>query len=267
MPVPQTPLPDIRTGINRSQPSNNKIREGDRLSRRPNAPPRGRYPRPPQQANVPEQLAQGHPEHFRLPEDLHVRWRQSASPVARNRPDRLNVEEGKDRQAATLEHIEYGRARYKLRQPLAGEFQACGSTMAFRVDSLLPIVGEGEDRRDWAVLESHLDLRSYTRDRLITTYQRGEVMEADGDIWTVHWFDGRVEQIDLQEAPDDFAAFEQGDHFEAFVSLDPATSRLAHMYTAHPVEPPVDSDLEAWHRAVNSAVPARLPESTIDWTS
>lgn len=210
----------------------------------------------------------------------------------------LHVEAEKYRRAATLEQVRYGRVHYRLRRPLVGEFRDFGGAVEFHVNDFVSIIGRAidhqeavhdfqrrvhvrlqsllakfdgawtnEDRRDWEVLQAYIDLDSYLRDRSIETHKRGEVLEAEGDFWRVRWLDGETEEVDLRELPDDFAAFEPGDHFEAFVSVDPATNRLAHMYTAHPVEPPVASDSEAWNKAVDSATPARLPESTIDWTS
>ncbi|MHB1557011.1 MAG: hypothetical protein ACYC61_05995 [Isosphaeraceae bacterium] len=124
------------------------------------------------------------------------------------------------------------------------------------------------DRRDWDILESHLDLQSYTRNRPITTYQRGEVIQAEGDLWTVRWFDGRVEHVDLGQAPEVFAAFEPGDHFEAFVAIHPATKHLIEMNSAYAIAPPDDSVMpeEAWRQALDAAERVELPRSTVDWT-
>ena len=203
-------------------------------------------------------------------------------------------------ESVTLEQIQFGRISYPLRNPVIGEYQSGRRGIAFRVDSFLPaVVGEGKDRpsalrdfqckvhvrlhrllatfegawtdeerRDWEILESHLDLEAYLRDRPIKPYQRGEVIEADGYRWKVRWLDGREETLDLGKMPDDFAAFEAGEHFEAFVAIHPGTCALIEMYSVHPVEPPDQSvsPEEAWQHAVETAERVRLPYSTLDWT-
>ena len=200
----------------------------------------------------------------------------------------------------TLLEIRLGRNAYPLRRPMEGEYQTGKQGVAFRVDTFLPaVVGEGKDRpsalrdfqckvhvrlhrllatfegawteeerRDWEILESHLDLEVYLRDRPIRLYQRGEVIEADGDRWKVRWLDGREETLDLGKMPDDFAAFEVGEHFESFVAIHPGTSALIEMYSVHPVDPPDESvsPEEAWQHAIESAERVRLPHSTLDWT-
>ncbi len=203
-------------------------------------------------------------------------------------------------EAATLKQIHFGGISYPLRKPVIGEYQSRRRGIAFRVDSFLPaVVGEGKDRvsalrdfqrkvhirlqrllatfegawtdgerRDWDILESHLDLDAYLRNRPIKLYQRGEVTKADGDQWEVRWLDGRTESLDLGRMPDDFAAFEPGDHFEAFVATHRESKALIEMYAVHPVEPPDESvsPEEAWQRAIETAERVQLPHSTLDWT-
>jgi hypothetical protein len=111
-------------------------------------------------------------------------------------------------------------------------------------------------------------LESYLAERPIRTYQRGEVLRTDGDLWEVRWFDGRTEEVDLRRMPDDFAAFEPGDHFEAFVEIEPATKRWIEMHSVYSVEPPDESMTpeEVWQRALDAAERVKLPRSTVDWT-
>jgi hypothetical protein len=200
----------------------------------------------------------------------------------------------------TLCEIRLGRITYPLRSPVVGEYQIGRQGIAFRIDSFLPaVVGEGKDRRsalrdfqcrvhvrlhrllatfegawteeerrDWEILESHLDLDAYLRNRPIKLYQRGEMIKAEGDRWEVRWIDGRKETLDLEKMPDDFAAFEPGEHFEAYVAIHSGTKALIEMYSVHPVEPPDESVSaeDAWQHAIETAERVRLPHSRLDWT-
>jgi hypothetical protein len=200
----------------------------------------------------------------------------------------------------TLQRIRLGRTSYPLREPITGQYCHEPPGVVFRVDSFLPaVVGEGKDRpsalrdfqckvhvrlhrllatfegawtgeerRDWEILESHLDLDAYLRNRPIKLYQRGEVIKTEGDRWDVRWLDGRTETLDLEQMPDDFAAFEPGEHFEAFVAIHPGTKALIEMYAVHPKEPPDESvsPEEVWQHAIETAERVRLPHSTLDWT-
>ena len=95
-----------------------------------------------------------------------------------------------------------------------------------------------EQRNDWSLLESLIDVPRYWESVPLKLIETGIVKSIDDDGWFVVWLDGdRVESINAEQAPPEFGAFKPGEWFEALVERTPDTHDLQKMPFARAIQP------------------------------
>jgi hypothetical protein len=159
-----------------------------------------------------------------------------------------------------LSQIQIGEAIYHLRSPVQGEFVPDrGGTWEFWAEGFSPMfVGRGpqtdsafqdwrdqvhecfqelyrkrpfemmaDERARWKVLEDLIDVAAYQNETPILVRQIGQVTKARPLPRQITWADGTKESnINLDQMPDEFAAYKPGQWFEAIVERDPLTRRI-----------------------------------------
>jgi len=134
---------------------------------------------------------------------------------------------------------------------------------------LRPFRMTDEQKDEWSLLQRLIDVEHYWRTAPLTLREIGFVSLASGADRRITWLDGqRVEEVGLDRMPAEFAAFRQGDWFEAVVQREPETYGLRcvlHVRKTDPLHRMTEEELKQWYDSLPTT--DSLPESGSDWAT
>jgi hypothetical protein len=158
-----------------------------------------------------------------------------------------------------LSRLEYGNAVYEFRHNVIGQWiprlaqggyeffleplpqlAGHGATMAEAQDELLAIFHErvqellskrpfemtSQEKSDYAAIDSVVDLAFYQQQLPVRLRQRGKLVSKRPGNWTVIWEGLGQEKVDGKLFPVDFAAYREGQRFDAIVLRDRQSMNL-----------------------------------------
>lgn len=90
-----------------------------------------------------------------------------------------------------------------------------------------PFEMSADDKREWSVLSSNIDIAVYRNQTPLKITQFGRVSQARPYPSQIRWDDGTKEDVRVSQVDaDDFITYKPGQPFEAVVARDPVSFRL-----------------------------------------
>ncbi len=134
---------------------------------------------------------------------------------------------------------------------------------------LRPFQMNETQRVDWQMLESLIDVDRYWDSVPVALLETGVVSSDTADGWEIVWLDGeRRELIPSERTLPEFAAFKQGQWFEAIVERQPRTYTLQKLRYVRPIEPIREMSEEEFRQWVDSLPSGEdVPKSGTDWAT
>lgn len=201
-----------------------------------------------------------------------------------------------------VEELSVGPVCYQLRSPVRATVEPCdGHMWAYSVEQFSPrFVGKGvsiaaakrdflnsvhsvfqslvrmrsfqmndTQLSDWKLLEDLIDVNKYWDAIPVTLFEIGVISSVKADVIEIAWLDGeRKELVTIDRTPPEFAAFCEGQWFEALVERQPKTYHLrkvAYVRTINPVRGMTDDDFRQWVDSLQTDID--LPKSETNWAT
>lgn len=122
---------------------------------------------------------------------------------------------------------------------------------------------------DWKLLEKLIDVNAYWDSVPVTLLEIGVVSAITADGREIVWLDGeRRELIPIERTPPEFAAFEEGQWFEALVERQPKTYQLQTLRYVRQIEPIREMSDDEFRQWVHSLPPGDdVPKSGTEWAT
>ncbi len=121
-----------------------------------------------------------------------------------------------------------------------------------------------EERKNMATVERMIDVPMYNRESPYTYRQIGTVTRRRPIPDRVQWEDGVVESVSLHQMPAEFAAFQNGQRFEAITVRDSTTGqlqRVTYVGRLDPLSLPAD---DQWEKTPTFAAAPKVSWDAID---
>ncbi len=132
-----------------------------------------------------------------------------------------------------------------------------------------PFQMDNTQSADWQMLESLIDVNRYWDSVPVALLETGVVSGITADGWEIVWLDGeRRELIPIERTHPEFAAFKEGQWFEALVERQPKTYQLQKLRYVRSIEPIRDMSEDEFLQWVDSLPRGDdVPKSGTDWTT
>ena len=141
------------------------------------------------------------------------------------------------------------------------EFQSLVQMRPFQMDAM--------QENDWKIFEDLIDINQYWDSVPVTLLEIGVVFAVTADGREIVWLDGeRKELVTIERTPPEFAAFREGQWFEALVERQPKTyqlRKLRYVRSIEPVREITDDEFRQWVESLPAG--DDVPKSGTDWAT
>ena len=119
-----------------------------------------------------------------------------------------------------------------------------------------------EEKQTWSNLEQMIDVEKYRASQPLVYRQLGFVTQVSSTAFDVKWIDETDEKIPLQNAPPEFAGFNEGQWFEAGVERNRGNRELRKVLDVvpkPPVKPLSKRELKKFFKSLPTTAPHTNP--------